>query len=134
MAAVLAMQARPPNPEKIKEAEKKVRWEGQGNKPKYGLGSKTTAEVIEFQGKVDGVSIWWANPLDAEYAETWPEPVKHGPLAVNRYTAVWPPPEDLLLGKNISDPNLGAEEAEKGEEISAGSESKGLLGRLFSRK
>ena len=94
MAAVLAIQARPPSPEVIERMKKRVRTDGR-SVAKRGLGSQRTANVFEFQGKVDGVSIWWASMLDAEYAATWPEEVKHGKLAVDRGTAIWPPPLDL---------------------------------------
>lgn len=107
MAAVLAMQARPPTEEELKKAERRVfgpiSLRGRP-KPKRGDGSHTTAEVYEFRGKLDGVSIWWANTLDAEYAETWPEDVVHGTLAVNRSTPIWPP--DLTGDLSQDKPDL----------------------------
>ena len=115
MAAVLAIQARPPTPEELERAERMVKGPPSKRnrpKPRKGEGSHQTAEVFEFRGKMDGVSIWWANTLDAEYAETWPQEVQHGPLLVNRRTAVWPPPEDLLLGGPVSPEEVGIEEGE----------------------
>ena len=94
MAAVLAIQARPPSLEVVERMKRRVRSDGRPI-AKRGLGSQRTANVFEFQGKVEGVRVWWVNTLDAEYAETWPEEVKHGKLAVDRGTAIWPPPIEL---------------------------------------
>ena len=44
----------------------------------------------EFGGGVEGVKVFWANVLDAEFAKTWPEKVVHGDLRVSRYTAAFP--------------------------------------------
>ena len=117
MAAVLAIQARQPSAEEIAKANRRVNSRKGVPKPKYGLGSWETSDVLEFQGKVDGVSVWWANPTDAEYAETWPEPVRHGPLAVARYTAVWPPPEELLLGKKLLDYDPEVQDSQEADEV-----------------
>ena len=94
MAAVLAIQARPPSPEVVEKMRRLVRTDGRPV-AKKGVGSQQTANVFEFQGKIEGTSVWWANTLDAEYAETWPKEVKHGKLAMDRGTAVWPPPLEL---------------------------------------
>jgi hypothetical protein len=99
MAHVLAMQAREPTPEELERADRMVN--GPPNKrgrpkPKRGPGSQQTAEVYEFRGKVDAVSIWWKNTLDAEFAETWPAAVQHGEMSTNHYTIVWPPPEEVV--------------------------------------
>jgi hypothetical protein len=95
MAHVLSMQARPPTPEVIKRAKYLVRTD---KRPvaKRGPGSRKTHNVFEFQGRIQGTTVWWANVLDAEFAETWPAEVVHGKLAVSRNTAVWPPPEKLV--------------------------------------
>lgn len=94
MAAVLAMQARPPNKGDIQRAKFFVRTDGRPP-AKRGFGSRRGHNVFEFQGRIMGTSIWWADMLDAEFAATWPEEVVHGRLAVNRGTAIWPPPEEL---------------------------------------
>ena len=95
MAAVLALQARPPTLEAVEKAKRMVRTDGRPI-AKKGPGSLKSHNIFEFQGRVDGTSVWWADILDAEYAETWPEKVVHGRLAVNRGKAVWPPPEELV--------------------------------------
>ena len=105
MAHVLAMHKRPPTEDQLKRARLMVLGEGVKRLPrgaptgKHTPGHKETAEALEFQGKLDGVAIWWVDRRDAEFAESWPEEVQHGPLGVNNYTAVWPPPEEILLGR-----------------------------------
>ncbi|KAL8916687.1 MAG: hypothetical protein Q9172_006191 [Xanthocarpia lactea] len=42
------------------------------------------------QGGVEGVKISWANLLDSEFAQQWPEAVVHDGLARHRYTAAFP--------------------------------------------
>lgn len=95
MAAVLASQARAPTEEEIRSAKFFVRRDGRPV-AKKGAGSKRSCRAIEFQGRIEGTSVWWADMLDAEFAETWPVQVVHGRLAVYRGTAVWPPPEDYV--------------------------------------
>ncbi|KAI4154907.1 MAG: hypothetical protein LQ340_001344, partial [Diploschistes diacapsis] len=95
MAAVLAIQARAPLPEQVKRARFFVRTDGRPL-AKRGIGSRKSHNLFEFQGRIEGTSVWWADLLDAEYAETWPVDVVHGRLAVARGTAVWPPPEELV--------------------------------------
>ena len=96
MAAVLALQARAPTEKEVDRAKFFVRTDGRPV-AKRGKGSQRTNDVIEFQGRIGGTSVWWVDLLDAEFAETWPVQVVHGRLAVNRGTAVWPPPEELVV-------------------------------------
>ncbi|KAL8770910.1 MAG: hypothetical protein Q9209_003561 [Squamulea sp. 1 TL-2023] len=46
------------------------------------------------QPGVEGVKISWANLLDAEFAEQWPEAVVHDGLTRHRYTAAFPVMEE----------------------------------------
>ena len=108
MAAVLAIQARAPEswlvkkmerlvdtkewflPQKGEERDKKVvqpTWP----RAKRGRNSRIGHGVFEFQGKIDGTSIWWADSNDAEYAETWPAEVVHHDLEIVRGHPRWPP-------------------------------------------
>ncbi|KAI4272921.1 MAG: hypothetical protein L6R38_006475 [Xanthoria sp. 2 TBL-2021] len=45
---------------------------------------------------VEGVKISWANLLDAEFAEQWPEAVVHDGLSRHRYTAAFPVMEEVV--------------------------------------
>lgn len=104
MAAALFLQEKAPEKEDIQMANRlhmkpivKLHNGKQGpapGRPKYGKGKRPTLGKIQWQGSVKGVKIHWSNMLDAEYAETWPQDVLHGPLQVSRYTAVWPPQEE----------------------------------------
>ena len=108
MAAVLAIQARPPESWLVKKMERLVdtkEWylpqEGETRdkkviqpswpRAKRGRNSRIGHRVFEFQGKIDGTSIWWADPSDAEYAETWPVEVVHHNLDIVRGHPRWPP-------------------------------------------
>ena len=91
MAAVLLIQERPPTPEQLEKAERFVRNDGRPP-AKRGFGKKQSSEV-DYMGTVDGVTISWANILDAEFAETWPAPVVHQELTKQRYTAAFPLPD-----------------------------------------
>lgn len=57
----------PPFPSRLEKAKKQ--------KPKTPLYS------------ADGVIIRWANPLDAEFAESWPQAVRHEAAGLGRHTA-----------------------------------------------
>ena len=41
-------------------------------------------------GRLEGVSIRWADKVDTEYAKEWPEEVEHHSLERSRYTAAFP--------------------------------------------
>ena len=128
MAAVLAMQARPPTKELIERAKFLVRTDGRPP-AKYGFGSRRGHNVFEFQGRIDGTSVWWADMLDAEYAATWPEEVVHGKLAVNRGTAVWPPPEELASREHEVQVKGSEEEAHQMAVLKVKEERDALLRR-----
>ena len=116
MAAVLGMQARPPDPVLVEKMAKQVytkTWtygktlpSGEKvtvnvSKPHYarakrGQNSRIGHRVFEFEGNINGTSVWWVDPNDAEYAETWPVEVVHGTLNVVNGHPIWPPPAKYL--------------------------------------
>lgn len=49
-------------------------------------------------GGVKGVRVRWANMLDMEFAETWPEAVEHEWLKKRRYDIAWP-----VMGQKMTD-------------------------------
>ena len=98
MAAVLGLHARPPKEEEIERTKALVNLTDRP-RAKRGLRSHATSNALEFQGKLDGVSIWWSDLLDAEYAETWPTQVRHGPLLSVRGKPVWPPLQSMAYNE-----------------------------------
>ena len=100
MAAVLIHQSRKPSREEIEKAERKVRTDGRPL-AKRGPGKQKSAEALTVRGSVEGVKIRWANVLDAEFAETWPEDVVHDGLEKHRYTAAWPPAPPLVPAEQM---------------------------------
>ncbi|KAH0544360.1 hypothetical protein FGG08_001501 [Glutinoglossum americanum] len=71
--------------------------------PKRGIikkSQKLEAKIAELErAKTEPVNIKWANILDAEFAESWPERVIHDGLAVSRYTALPPEPVETIEPK-----------------------------------
>lgn len=112
MAAVLLLQSKKPNEDELKKAERKVRTDGRPL-AKRGLGRQASAEVYTARGSVEGVRIRWANILDAEYAETWPEQVVHDGLEKHRYTAAWPPAPPLVVSAEDILEEIQQEEEER---------------------
>jgi hypothetical protein len=64
--------------------------------PKRGIirkAQKLEAKIAELEEvETEPVKIKWANILDAEFAESWPETVVHDGLATTRHTAPHPEP------------------------------------------
>ena len=112
MAAVLQQQERPPTPEQLERAERKIRKDGRPL-AKRGLGKQRSAEAHSM-GSVEGVRIRWANILDAEFAETWPAAVVHDGLGKSRYTAAYPPPPDEAALSELITENPGENVAQAG--------------------
>ena len=114
MAAVLALQARPPSPQELAAQKRRV-WPRADRRmrPKRGFGSRLTAAAFEWQGLVDRVGVWWAQVRDAEYARTWPVEVKHGRLAMKRGRPIWPPPR----GWAVEEVKVEVEEKEEQEGV-----------------
>ena len=91
LAAVLLQQERGPSTGRVLLAEKRLqrqeRLERFKTKPKK---QKHPVDVEKEMAGVEGVLVKWADITDARYAETWPEPVKHGVLQKSRHTAAFP--------------------------------------------
>lgn len=92
LAAVLLQQEAGPGKERVERSERRrerveklIKRKGEGKVKK-----KPIDVEKEFGGGVEGVRVFWANVLDAEFAKTWPEKVVHGDLRVSRYTAAFP--------------------------------------------
>lgn len=80
----------------------------QASRPKHGplpkrgpLRKQAAAENIPIY-TLDGVRIRWANPLDAEYAESWPAAVQHDIVGITRYTAPKPDAEPIVQVNFVS--------------------------------
>ena len=137
MAAVLLQQEKGLSKEQIERAERRVRKDGRPP-AKRGLGrQKESAVLEEGMGKgVEGVMIRWANVLDAEYAETWPQAVVHDWLEKSRYTAAFPAME--LEAEDIEDPvfeentvgDEGAGSGQEGKVVASGGEGVEASGEI----
>ena len=91
IAAVLLEQEKGPSQERIDNAERRMRRIEKLKKQKgEGKVRKAPVDVVKEMGGVDGVKVRWANLLDAEFAETWPEAVVHDGLEKSRHTAAFP--------------------------------------------
>lgn len=91
LAAVLQLQEIGPSEERITSAERRRRRVETLKKQKgEDKVRKAPVDVASEMGGVEGVKIRWANILDVEFAETWPEGVVHGGLEKSRYTAAFP--------------------------------------------
>ena len=64
---------------------------------------KRPIDVASEMGSIEGVKVRWADILDAEYAETWPEAVIHGGLERSRYTAAFPAVEIVKDEEGVRD-------------------------------
>ncbi|KAK4695807.1 hypothetical protein P7C71_g2014, partial [Lecanoromycetidae sp. Uapishka_2] len=96
MAAVLLLQERGPTDERILSAERrKKRVESLKRLKGEDKVKKAPVDVIAEMGGVEGVMVKWADMLDAEYAETWPEAVVHDGLERSGYTAAFPVAEEV---------------------------------------
>jgi hypothetical protein len=68
--------------------------------------------------KMDGVKVQWANILDLEYAQEWPETVEHHHMGVTRYTARKPEYPERMTAYEVKKEYLDRL-AIKAEEIQA---------------
>ncbi|MCJ1478827.1 hypothetical protein MMC13_007511 [Lambiella insularis] len=119
MAAVLLQQATPPSEQELRVARWKVRTDGRPL-AKRGQGKQRSADALTIRGSVQGVRIRWANIMDAEYAETWPQEVVHDALEVHRYGAAWPPAPPLVPREQVLAEEVMAEAEEGGGEVPEG--------------
>lgn len=80
----------------MKIARKETRVETIRKLQKKGIGFVVRKDPQEIEkGGVEGVKIRWANLLDAEFAEQWPDAVVHDGLTRHRYTAAFPLVEEI---------------------------------------
>ena len=92
LAAVLLEQESGPGQERVERSERRRARVEQLKKRKGEAKVKKAPIDVgkEFGAGVQGVRVFWANLLDAEFAKTWPKGVEHGDLRVSRYTAAFP--------------------------------------------
>ena len=96
MAAVLLLQEQGPMEERILNAERRrQRVETLKRIKGKDKVKKNPIDVLSEMGGVQGVMVKWADMLDAEYAETWPEAVVHDDLEKSGYTAAFPVMEEV---------------------------------------
>jgi len=91
LAAVLLQQEEGPSEEKLeRQARRFKRVEGLKRQKGPHKVKQDPVDVGKEMGGVEGVCVRWADMLDLEFAETWPEAVEHDELKKNRHTAAWP--------------------------------------------
>ncbi|KAL8662607.1 MAG: hypothetical protein Q9202_004565 [Teloschistes flavicans] len=122
LAKVLELQKAGPTEAKVEEKKRAIlrveKWKASGKKRMM----QRQPQEADYGG-VDGVVIRWANLLDAEFAKSWPEEVKHDGLTAHRYVAAFPEKEitrkhgTLQLEKIVESGKgeVGEPEAEKPE-------------------
>lgn len=104
LAAVLQLQEQGPSEERIVSAERRRRRVETLKKQKgEDKVKKAPIDVASEMGGVKGVQVRWADILDAEYAETWPEGVVHNRLEKSRYTAAFPAVEIMENEEGVRD-------------------------------
>ena len=91
LAAVLQLQESGPSDQRIAYADRRrrrvdtlKRQKGEENV------KKAPIDIASEMGGIEGVKVRWADMLDMEFAEAWPEKVVHGGLEKNRHTAAFP--------------------------------------------
>lgn len=95
LAAVLLQLSAGPNQERVERQERRMQRIERLKKQKGAKKvDKNPVDIRKEMGGVQGVCVRWANTLDAEFAETWPEAVIHDELKKNRHTAAWPAVEE----------------------------------------
>lgn len=107
LAAVLQLQEVGPSEARIENAKRR-RHRVENLKRQKGEDNVKTAPLDvknEMRG-VEGVEVRWANMLDAEYAEAWPEGVFHGGLEKSRYTAAFPAVEIVEEEEGVRDESV----------------------------
>lgn len=145
LAAVLWQQERGPSEERVLNAERRMKM---AEKKKMAVGmnkvKKDPVDVKEELQGVEGVMVRWADLLDAEFAETWPDAVMHDRLEKSRHTVAWPAlqsegeEQEVMAaeasegGRNERDPNRGGR-AEQSESSGKAEEKKGWLNRILPR-
>lgn len=90
LAAVLLQQEKDPTAKEIERSETRIKLVERMKRQKGANQVKKKPLPIQELGGTEGVTVRWANILDAEFAETWPVAVVHGVLEQSRYTAAYP--------------------------------------------
>ena len=91
LAAVLIQQEKGPSADRKASAGRRIKRAEQLKQQKGASKiKKNPLDVRKELGGVQGVCVRWADMLDAEFAETWPEEVVHDTLQKSRHTAAWP--------------------------------------------
>jgi len=93
LAAVLLQGEKGPSKERIEYKEGSRRDWARVRMQKEKAGKevpKRSPHAAQEAYGVEGVTVRWADILDAEFAETWPEQVVHHTLQRHRYTAAFP--------------------------------------------
>lgn len=124
LAAVLLQGEKGPSQERIEYKEGSRRAWARVKLQKERAGKevpKRNPHAAQEAYGVEGVTVRWADILDAEFAETWPDQVRHHtlPLQRHRYTAAFPAYE---VGEEAeADPEARVEvpEVAKGGEMGA---------------
>lgn len=104
MAAVLLLQEQGPTEERVLNSERRMkRVENLRRLKGEDKVKKAPVDVLQEMGGVEGVMVRWADMLDGEYAETWPEAVMHDRLEKSRYTAAFPVMEEVGMEEGFED-------------------------------
>lgn len=92
LAAVLLQDEKGPSEERARHKERSKRYWDLVNRQKVKAGKPPTQKRINLSlgPIVNEVRIRWADLMDAQYAEAWPQSVVHHSLERSRYTAAFP--------------------------------------------
>ena len=95
LAAVLLQDEKGPSEERAAHKERSKRYWDLVNRQKVKAGKPPTRKHINLSlgPIVNEVRIRWADIMDAQYAEAWPQSVVHHSLERSRYTAAFPASE-----------------------------------------
>ena len=92
LAAVLLQDEKGPSEERARHKERSKRYWDLVNRQKVKAGKPRVRKHVNLSlgPTVNQVRIRWADLMDAEYAEAWPQSVVHHSLERSRYTAAFP--------------------------------------------
>ena len=92
LAAVLLQDEAGPSEELLQHKKQSKRFWDRVNRQKVQAGKPPTKKSpdLSIGPVIDGVRVRWANIMDANYAEAWPQSVVHHTLERSRYTAAFP--------------------------------------------
>lgn len=84
--------------------------------PKRGIRRKQIAASIAPRFTTNGVVVRWANPLDAEFAESWPVAVEHHDAGLLRHTAPHPDREAIMDVEQMLRSQMALEQRDSAEQ------------------